>query len=382
MRITIATETFAPQVNGVSRTLGQLVRVLEETGDAVQVIHPNYGGPSESGHVRVRSFRPPFYRELYLPIPPFPRVRREIDRFRPDLVHIATEATLGLSVLRYARNRGVAVVSSFHTNFGQYAAHYGLGWAQALVWRYLRWFHNQTRETFVPSYATISALQTRGFERLSLWPRGVDNRLFRPDRPGRDALRASLGFQLDDVVVAHVSRLAVEKNVGYLGEALASVGDVRPDVRILIVGDGPARAELATRLGPAARFVGYQQGDQLADYYAAADLFAFASVTETFGNVVLEAMASGLPVVAVRAGGPSELIRPEETGLMVEPGAPPEMFAEAVIRLVDDHNLRKRMADAARRHAVSQSWDVIMRQLRERYAAIIGVPDRVASRDG
>jgi glycosyltransferase involved in cell wall biosynthesis len=372
MRITIATETFTPQVNGVSRTLGQLVRVLEKAGDSVQVIHPNYGGPAQLNRVRVRSFRPPFYRELYLPLPPFRRVRRAIDAFGPDLIHIATEATLGLAVLRHGLGRGVPVVSSFHTNFDQYAGHYGVGWAQALVLRYLRWFHNRTRETYVPSRATIAALEALGFERLRLWPRGVDSRLFRPDRPRREAVRAALGFGADDVVVGHVSRIAVEKNVGYLGEALALAVERRPKVRLLIVGDGPARPELEARLGPGARLVGYKWGDELADHYAAADVFAFASRTETFGNVVLEAMASGLPVVALRAGGPGEFVQDGETGLLIDPEAPPSEFADAVVRLADDLDLRRRMAAAARDFALSQSWDAIMLALRERYEAVIG----------
>jgi glycosyltransferase involved in cell wall biosynthesis len=371
MRITIATETFAPQVNGVSRTLVQLVRALERAGDAVQVVYPNYGGLSRPNRVRVRSFRPPFYRELYLPLPPFRRVRRAIDAFRPDVVHVATEATLGLAVLRHALRRGVPVVSSFHTNFDQYAGHYGLGWAQALVWRYLRWFHNRTRETYVPSRATIAALEARGFERLVLWSRGVDSRVFRPDRPGREAVRAALGFGPDDVVVGHVSRIAAEKNVEYLGEVLARVVERRPDVRLLIVGDGPARPELEARLGPGARFVGYKWGDELADHYAAADVFAFASRTETFGNVVLEAMASGLPVVALRAGGPGEFVRDDETGFLIDPDAPPPVFAEAIIRLADAPGPRRRMAAAARAYALTRSWDAIMRNLRGRYEAVI-----------
>lgn len=372
MRITLVTETFAPQVNGVSRTLGQLVRALEGAGDTIQLIHPDYGRPAEGPNVLLRrAVNPPFYPELYIPLPPFGGVRRAIDAFRPEIIHIATEATLGLAVLRHAHRAGHPVVSSFHTNFDQYTAHYGVGWLRGLIWRYLRWFHNRTLQTFVPSRATIVALRARGFERLALWPRGVDGELFRPDRPGRARVREALGFAPSDVVIGHVSRLATEKNIDYLAEALEQVENQRPAVRVLIVGDGPARPEVEQRLGAAARLVGYRSGEDLADHYAAADLFAFASRTETFGNVVLEAMASGLPVVALRAGGPGETVRNEETGLLVEPDEPPSVFADALIGLVDDAELRRRMATAARAYAESQTWGAVMLDLRRKYEAII-----------
>src|SRR5690606_13122805 len=151
-----------------------------------------------------------------------------------------------------------------------------------------RWFHNRTLETYVPSRATIDDLAGRGFERLVLWPRGVDGDLFRPDRPGRARVREALGFLPDQVVIAYVSRLAAEKNIGYLTQSLRLVTERRPNVRLLFVGDGPARAEVEETLDGQARFVGYRTGEDLADHYAAADLFAFSSLTETFGNVILE----------------------------------------------------------------------------------------------
>jgi glycosyltransferase involved in cell wall biosynthesis len=372
MRVTLVTETYSPQVNGVSRTLGHLVRHLAEAGDEVQVVHPDYGHGPEAGRVHlVRSAPLPFYKDLRLPLPPFGGVHRAIAVFRPDLVHIATEATLGLSTLRFALRGGIPVVSSFHTNFDQYSAHYGVGWARSLIWRYLRWFHNRTRETYVPSRTTLAGLEARGFERLALWPRGVDGQLFRPDRPGRVAVRRALGFGPDEVVIGHVGRIAAEKNIGYLIEALEQVARARPAARFLFVGDGPARAEMDSRMGPHAHFVGYRRGGDLADHYAACDLFAFASTTETFGNVVLEAMAAGLPVVALRAGGVADTIRPGVTGILVEPDAPPERLAEALIALVDDPVLRRRTAESARAYALGQTWDAIMGALRERYQKVV-----------
>jgi glycosyltransferase involved in cell wall biosynthesis len=371
MRVTLVTETFAPQVNGVSRTLGYLVRSLEGAGDTVQIIHPDYGLPAPYGHVIAPSCRIPFYRELRLPLPPFGRVLRELDQFEPDLVHIATEATLGFAALRHAARRRLPVVSSFHTHFDEYTGHYGIGWAKGLIWRYLRWFHNRTLETYVPSRATMAVLRSRGFKRLVRWPRGVDGTLFRPDRPGRNLVRKALGIGPDEIVIGHVGRIAVEKNVGYLAEALARVMGVRQSVRVLIVGDGPARADLEQRLGGKALMAGYRTGDDLADHYAACDLFAFASRTETFGNVVLEAMASGLPVVALRIGGPRNIVKDDETGILVDPEAPASEFADALIYLVDDADRRSRMARTSRELTLPQTWEAIMGALREQYVKVL-----------
>ena len=372
MRLTLITETYAPQVNGVSRTLGQLVRHMVEAGDSVQVVHPDYGETvDDAEHVTVRSARLPWYKDVRVPLPPFGPALRQIDAFRPDLVHIATEAALGLSALNHSRRRGFPVVSSFHTNWDHYSDHYRIGFARAMIWRYLRWFHARTLETYVPSRPTIADLESRGFHDLVLWPRGVDGRLFRPDRPGRDAVREALGLAPEDVVIGHVSRLAPEKNVGYLADALAIVGESRPNARFLFVGDGPERADLERRMGPNARFVGYRSGPDLADHYASADVFAFASLTETFGNVVLEAMAAGLPVVAIRAGGVGDIVRNGGTGLLLEPTDPPAKFAEALVRLVDDTALRRDLAESARAYAVTQTWEAIMGGLRERYRGVI-----------
>jgi glycosyltransferase involved in cell wall biosynthesis len=372
MRVTLVTETYFPQVNGVSRTLGELARFLTEMGDGVQLIHPDYGAAGDRDRVHaVRSIVLPFYKELHLPLPPFGSVHRAINSFRPELVHIATEATLGWSVLRFASARGVPVVSSFHTKFHQYSGHYGVGWARGVIGRYLRWFHNRARETYVPSETTIRELEQLGFERLVLWKRGVDSTLFRPDRAGRLEVRRALGWSADDVVINSVGRVATEKNVDYLVDALAIVAAARPDVRILLVGDGPSRPALEQRLGSLAHWAGYRQGEDLADHYAAGDIFAFTSLTETFGNVILEAMASGLPVVALRAGGVGETVQSGSTGALVEPSEPPDRFASALLRLIEQPEERRRMAQAARDYAVRQNWDAIMAALRDRYQRVI-----------
>ena len=371
MRVTLVTETYAPQVNGVSRTLGQLARVLTDSGDQVQVVHPDYGDPpGDDLAVLVRSIPLPFYPELRLPLPPFGDVLQAIDHFNPDLIHIATEATLGHAALRHALDRKIPVVSSFHTNFDQYAGHYGVGWIKGTVWRYLRWFHNSTLETYTPSLATIADLKEKGLERLVLWPRGVDGSLFRPDRPGRETVRRELGFADDDVVIGHVSRIAAEKNVAYLGEALALVESARPSVRLLIVGDGPARGDLETKLGDAAKFAGYRTGDDLADHYAAADLFAFASLTETFGNVVLEAMAERCPVVVTAEVGAADIVRESGGGAVLD-GDPVKLGA-GISALIADRVALKRMGERGREFVSERyTWDAVCLQMEAAYRQVI-----------
>lgn len=375
MRVTLVTETYFPQVNGVSRTLGKLVDHLRRSGDRVQLIQPEYAGDESISRdaVAVPAVAMPFYREVLLPLPTFGDVSHALDDFEPDLVHIATEATLGLGVLLHALRRRLPVVSSFHTNFDQYSAHYRVGWASGVIWRYLRWFHNRTQETYVPSKTTIDDLKQRGFERLALWPRGVDGSLFRPDRPGRERLRAAWGAGRDDVIVAYVSRIAPEKNVAYLAEAFAGLARRYGGARFLFVGDGPERQALEERFagGGRAIFAGYRGGEDLADHYAAADVFAFSSLTETFGNVILEAMASGLPVVALAAGGVADTVKTGKNGIAVDPREPPQTMTAAIEALCRDASQRCELAQGALAHARSQTWEAIMGGLRDRYLGVL-----------
>ena len=263
MRLTLVTETFAPQVNGVSRTLGQLVDHLERSGDSVQVVHPDYGRPLRPAPTTIRSgsWVLPFYREVSVPLPPFGRVHRAIEAFRPDLIHVATEITLGLSALRHGHRRVGSRSSPASTPTSTSIAT-TTDWAGPRG-RPGDTSGGSTTGPWKPTSRRGSRSPTseaEGFERLVLWPRGVDGTLFRPDRSGRAKVRQSLGFGPDDVVIGHVSRLAAEKNVMHLAEALRAVGRARPEVKFLFVGDGPARPELEAQMGPNARFVGYQSG--------------------------------------------------------------------------------------------------------------------------
>ena len=372
MRVTLITETFFPQINGVSRTLGKLVDHLRSVGDTVQVIHPDYGSPPASSFdLTLKALPLPFYKDVVVPLPSFGKVDRAVREFRPDLVHIATEATLVLHALLASRRWGAPVVSSFHTNFDQYTSHYRVGFIKPLIQRYLRWFHNRTRATFVPTPGLKRELEAMGFERLHVWPRGVDAHLFRPDRPNRETIRAQLGFGPGTTVVGHVGRLAPEKNCGYLADALEHLGRRHPEVGYLVVGDGPTRAELERKVGSRGRFVGFRTGEDLADHYAACDLFAFVSLTETFGNVLMEAMASGLPVVALAVGGPADVVQDGVTGRLLSGDTPADQFAHALAQLIEHPDQRRLWASQARQYSETQTWAAIIGGLRDRYLKVL-----------
>lgn len=387
MKISLVTETFPPQINGASRTLGRLADYLVSQGHEVLVVHPRYSANDGSAmgqnvphgyrQVEMPAWPLPFYREVILPRTPMGRYKKALDAFKPDLVHIATEAGLGLSALRFCRKRGWPVVSSFHTNFDAYARHYRMTWLVPAVTRYLRWFHNRTAATFVPSQTIINRLENLGFERLKLWPRGVETGHFRPDRPGARAVRSQYGIPENAVVVGHCGRLAPEKNTGYLVNVFSELLERLPQVQLLIVGDGPSRKAFEARMRQCSNasgrvhFTGYLTGEPLADAYAAMDLFAFSSRTETFGNVLLEAMASGLPVVALAEGGPADVVQDGTTGRLLPPEAAPAEMAAVLSDWAENGSKRNLLASQARAYAETQAWDRIMRRLEADYQAVL-----------
>lgn len=386
MRIALVTETYPPQINGVSRTLEQLARHAVRRGHEVIVVHPRYAANAgakplieEAGYqeLELPAVPLPFYSEVILPRPPFGRMRRALDRFRPEIVHIATEALLGHAALRHGLRRGWPVVSSYHTNFDSYAAHYRLRWTVPTVTRYLRWFHNRTAATYVPSTSIIRKLSAIGFERLVLWSRGVDTALFRPRIEERIAGRRRLDIPPTAFVAGHCGRLAAEKNVDYLADVFERFLTRVLHAHVVIVGDGPSREGIARRLcsvpGLARRvhFTGYLTGPKLADAYGLMDVFAFASRTETFGNVLLEAMATGLPVVALAEGGPADVVADRVNGRSLAPQSPASMMADVLAEWSHLPATVRSMGDSARAYAQSQSWESVMDGLFDDYRRVI-----------
>jgi len=366
LRIAIVSETWLPQINGVSRTLNELTLFLDGCGDDLLLMIPRYRPPvASSASCQISSFagtRLPFYPEIRLPLARPASIRKQLKTFAPDLVHIATEGPLGWAALRAARSLSLPVATSYHTHFAPYLSAYRLGMLTEAAWAYLRWFHNRTDLTLCPTPSARQQLLTKGFRNVDVWSRGVDNRRFDPAH--RDPLlRKKLGIASEETVLLYVGRLAAEKNLAMLIDAYRLLKGPK---RLLLVGDGPLRAELERQAIPGVLFAGYRHGAELARFYASADIFAFPSLTETFGNVVLEAMASGLATVGFAVQGPGDQIVDGETGLLVAT-IDAETLATRLQELVDERPLRRRLGNAARACAVGRSWDEINRQVRMHY---------------
>lgn len=360
MRLSLVTETFPPEINGVAMTLQRLTDGLHQRGLAVEVIVPQRPDRHPSGHIDLLQVpgRPlPRYPELRFGLPAFRTLSRHWHAAPPDLIHIATEGPLGLAALEVAHHLEIPTVSSFHTNFHAYSNHYGFGLLNRAVLAWLRWFHNRTRRTFVPSDDTIAALASARFHNLRRMARGVDTRRFNPNQRS-DALRQAWGVAPDSPVALYVGRLAAEKNLDLTIRAFLQLKAALPNAHMLFVGDGPARAAAAQQL-PTATFAGMQQGDALAAHYASADIFLFASITETFGNVVTEAMASALPVVAFDYAAPQRFIQHAQSGFLA-PYNNPAAFLEATELAAARRADWPRIGLNARAATIPLSWDAVI----------------------
>lgn len=343
-------------------TLGRLVDGLQERGVEVTVVAPSRRDRKReqtraADLVVVPGLPIPRYPELRFGLPAGRRLRRIWRENRPDWVHIATEGPLGWSALRAAEHLQLTLVSSFHTNFHTYGRHYGYGLLRAPVLSWMRHFHNRTLRTFAPSSDLMELLETDGFRNLRLFARGVDTRLFGPHR--RDAeLRRSWGAGPDTPVALYVGRLAGEKNLGLVLEAARKMRVRHPDLKLVLVGDGPERKR-AEKAFPEACFAGMRTGTDLAAHYASADCFLFASTTETFGNVVTEAMASALPVLAYDYAAPGRFIKHRENGWRV-PFDQPAAFLEAATELAGHHADWPAMGQRARETILPHSWEAVV----------------------
>ncbi|KAB7766384.1 glycosyltransferase family 4 protein [Xanthomonas maliensis] len=343
MRYAIVTETYPPEVNGVALTVHSLETGLRSRGHQVDVVRPRQSSdvdPADTLLVRGASL--PRYPGLKFGLPATQRLLRHWKSTQPDAIYVATEGPLGWSAMRAARRLGIPVASGFHTRFDEYLPDYGAAWLQGTAVRWMRRFHNQAHATLVPTRELQQFLRGRGFEHVQLLSRAVDSQQFDPLR--RDpALRAEWGLGEDGFAAIYVGRIASEKNLPLAIQAFRQLQQVRPGARFVWVGDGPARAKIAEE-NPDFIFCGIQRGDALARHFASGDLFLFPSRSETFGNVTLEAMASGVTAVAFDYGAAREYLRDGHSGAAVASDAD---FIAATLRLAQDDALRARMGAAA-----------------------------------
>ncbi len=377
LRVALFTGNYNHIKDGVSLTLNRLVKFLEKQGVSVLVFGPTVDEPALNHNgrlVSVPSIRMPVSGrgEYRVPMGLFRTARAELEEFSPTLVHIATPDFAGYKALKWAKKNNVQVVSSYHTHFTSYFKYYGLGPVEFLAWKYLSWFYNSTTHVYVPSQSMIDELKKHGFDsNMKIWARGVNTELFSPEK--RDIeWRRSLGFENDDIVVTFVSRLVWEKELDTYKESVQQVAKENPKVKPLIVGDGPAKSELA-ELMPEAKFTGFLNGEELARAYASSDVFLFPSHTETFGNVTLEAMSSGLPCLVADATGSKSLVEHGVNGGLAEPGNKAD-FTKKLSIITSDESLRKKMKTASREKALAYEWDEINGQLLENYRKALTLP--------
>jgi glycosyltransferase involved in cell wall biosynthesis len=363
LRVALVTETFPPEVNGVAMTLGNLVKGLLLRGHTVQLVRPRQAREDEAGalhgmdQVLAKGIPIPRYPELRFGLLSENRLLQLWRQQRPDVVHVATEGPLGWCAITAARKLQLPVTSSFHTNFHQYSRHYGMGLLKLSIEAYLRKFHNRTLETMAPTQAAARTLQEHGYRNVSVLSRGVATEQFMPALRSQP-LRQRWGAHDGDVVVLYVGRLAKEKNAGVVLSAFAAIQARLPSAKLVFVGDGPLRKSLQAAC-PQAIFTGIKTGEALAMHYASSDLFLFPSLTETFGNVVPEALACGVAVVAYACAAAGNLITHDHNGALIAPGEE-QQFIQTALTLATDDGKR----NALRRHAAASvahmSWAAVV----------------------
>jgi glycosyltransferase involved in cell wall biosynthesis len=367
VRIAFFTETFLPATDGVVTRLSYTIEELRRAGDEVLVFAPRYpaGGPDSYASA-------PIQRVFGIPFPPYPQVRlcpphpgigRALKRFEPDIIHAVNPFVLGPGGAFYARRNGVPLVASYHTNVAAYARFYGFGFMENATRSWTRTWHNRANINLCTSEATRDYLLREGIKRVRLWPQGVNAQLFHPSRASREWREKLSSGRPGSRILLYVGRLAPEKNIERLKIALSAA----PDACLAIVGKGPAGKELEKEFaGTRTVFTGLLTGEDLAAAYASVDLFVFPSTTETLGMAMIEALASGVPVVAARSGAVHEVVSEGETGLLYEPTSDKELVA-AVGRIVKDDALRARMGQEARLAAEELGWEAATATLRGYY---------------
>lgn len=368
MKIAIFTETFLPKVDGIARTVTHLLDHLALRGHESILFAP-HGGIEQFAKTRIvglPGFNFPMYPELQL-VPPWVRFGREVSEFDPELVVLINPASLGIAGLQYARRNFIPVVASYNTDIPGYAERWGMPYLREPLWAYFRWIHNRADLNYVPSEFTREQICGQGIKRVRVWAKGVDMNLFNPNRRSADMrLRLSDGDP-DAPLLLYVGRVAPEKRIDMILPVLKAF----PETRLAIVGDGPDRPRLEEIFtGTKTVFTGYMRGEELASAYASADIFAFPSANETFGNVVMEAMSAGLPVVVPRSGGVVSIVNEGKTGFFFDT-EDTRSFVETIRPLIKDKAFREKIGAQARTYAEGRSWTTIQDELLEDFAALI-----------
>ncbi|WP_066250060.1 glycosyltransferase family 4 protein [Neobacillus drentensis] len=371
MKIAIFTDTYYPDINGVAKTLKRLTNYFEEKSIAYKIFAPSsYSNEYHSPNIHLLKSRSFFlYPECRLAFPNLFDIKSELQTFSPDIIHVATPFNVGLCGVYFAKKLNIPLVGSYHTNFNHYLHYYDLNFLSKIHWKYMHWFHRSCRKLFVPSTETFRLLKQNGFSNIEVWPRGVDCQLYHPHYDKNSVQK--LHSTPEKYLLTYVGRLAPEKDIKTLLAVAKSIpAELKEKLHWLIVGDGPLRKELQAQSESNMTFTGYLVGKHLAKVYSASDLLVFPSPTETFGNVVLESLASGTPVIGANSGGVKDIINSGVTGILCKPGQVRE-FRDAIVQLLTNAELREQMGIAGREYALKQGWDQIFEDLNWQYKSVI-----------
>lgn len=368
MKIAIFTDTFLPAINGVTKTLGKMKEYMDKKGIEYRFYVPGKEKNMTGNTIELKCFKFFLYPECKIAIPRYKIVEKSLNEFKPDIIHIVTPFSVGLMGLKYAKDNNIPIVSSYHTDFPKYLKYYSLEFMENTIWHFFRWFHSHSYINFCPSEDTKNDMEKHGIKDIELWGRGIDTDHFNPNKKD-EAIRKKY-CKNDERLLLYVGRISPEKELDVLMDMAKKLNEKNVKYQLVIVGDGPTKKELESRGIANVHFVGYKSGAELQAYYASADVFTFPSSSETYGNVILEAMASGLPVICPNEGGIKENLINAYNGLAFKKGNSNSM-AEKIMALIEDNQLRQNIKENAINYTQTKSWDSIYNDLFNKYRMVI-----------
>ena len=369
MKIAFFSDTYEPEINGVTKTIDKLKEYMDKIGIEYKFFVPaDNSFTYKKETIPFNSFRLFLYPECKVALPKYQEAKEILDEFQPDLIHIITPFSMGLIGMKYSKENNIPMVSSYHTNFVEYFKYYKLQIFENIFWKYFLWFHSHCKINFCPSNETLYHLKEKGIENLKVWDRGIDSNKFTPEKYSY-SIRNQYASD-NEVLLLYVGRIAPEKELNVLINTVKILNSKNLSFKLLVVGDGPQLKELTSLNIENIMFAGYKGGDDLHKIYASSDIFVFPSSTETYGNVILEAMSSGLPVVSVASGGIKENLINGINGLEFKVGSSIDM-ADKIELLINNTTLREKLVQNARQHALKKSWNEVFERLFNDYTNLL-----------
>ncbi len=369
MKIALFSDTYYPQINGVTNTLDKLIKYFESNNIEYKIFAPKYDDEYDDNHTeRFYSLKFFLYPECRLALPNIFRISQSLSKFKPDVIHIMTEFNMGITGLNYGKRHNIPTISNYTTNFSQYTEYYNLEFLKQPIWDYMRWFHNQNDITLCPSNEAKKLLNKNGINKTSLFSRGIDSHRFNPAFRNED-LRKKLGTE-NKVTFLYVGRVSFEKDMDVLCESYKAIKERYDNASLIITGDGPYLEKCKEMFPRDTIYTGFKKGNELAEIYASCDIFVCPSSTETFGNVILEAMASGLAVIGADAGGIGEIIKHRQDGLKFRAKDSAGLTC-CMQELIENISLRNYIVSNGLKFAQNRTWDKIIDNLFDIYCEVL-----------